>query len=140
MRGYTLVEMLITVSIVGILAAVVYPAYTSQVQRAGRTDAKTLLLQAHARQESFFGVNSRYAGNMTALGYGSDLLLTEDARYNVSVNASSPNTFLLDAVPNSASSQADDGCGSFMVDHLSVKGIKHQPATATVSARKCWDG
>lgn len=140
MRGYTLVELLITVSIVGILAAVVFPAYTAQVQRAGRSDAKTFLLQAHARQESFFGINSRYAGNMTTLGYGADLLLTEDDRYQVSVNASSPNTFVLDAVPNPASPQADDGCGSFVVDHLSVKDIKNQPVAATITALRCWGG
>lgn len=138
--GYTLIEMLITVSIVGILAAVVYPAYTNQVERAGRTEAKTMLLQAHARQESFFGTNNRYAGNMTALGYGNNLLLTENDRYHVSMNASSPNTFVLDAVPNPALPHADDSCGSFVIDHLSVKDIKHQPSTATISARNCWGG
>jgi len=137
-KGFTLVEIVIVLSILGILASIVYPSYTGHVKRAHRTDAKTVILQAAARQERFFGNQNRYAGNMTTLGYGADLLTTEDGRYSVSVNASTVNTYTLQAVPNSLGRQNTDGCGSFIVDYLGVRNIKDQPAGAAVTVKDCW--
>ena len=137
-RGFSLIELLIAVSIVSILAAVVYPAYTQQILRAGRTDAKTLLLQAQAREERYFGAHNRYAANMTTLGYAANVLHTDGNRYRVSVNASSANSFVLQAQPASGSSQAGDACGAFVIDQLGVQGIKNLPAGSTMTANKCW--
>ncbi len=137
-RGFSLIELLIAVSIVSLLAAVVYPAYTQQIRRAGRTEAKTLLLQAQARQERFFGAYNHYAANMTALGYGTDPMYTGGNRYRVSVAASSANSFTLQAQPSPGSRQAGDACGTFVIDQLGGRGVTNLPADSTMTAAKCW--
>ena len=68
----TLIELMIVVVIVGIMAAVAFPAFQRYVNRAKRTEAKTLLLEVAARQERFYFDNNRYAANATDLGYAND--------------------------------------------------------------------
>ena len=62
-RGFSLVELLITIAIVGVLAAIAYPSYTTYVRRANRTDAtRTMMVDAQALQrcysQNFSYVNS----------------------------------------------------------------------------------
>ncbi len=75
-RGMTLIELMIVVVIIGILAAVAFPAYQSYVNRAKRTEAKTLLLEVAARQERYYFDNNAYAANATDLGYANDTQAT----------------------------------------------------------------
>lgn len=65
--GFTLVELIIAVAIAGLLAAVALPAYRSQVLRTHRTVAKTALVEAASRQESYFIGHKTYATSLAAL-------------------------------------------------------------------------
>ncbi len=59
-RGFTLIEMMIVVAIIGILAAIAYPSYDEYVKRGNRTEGQALLSDASARQERYFGQNNAY--------------------------------------------------------------------------------
>ena len=61
MRGFSLVELLVTMAIMGLLAALALPGYTRVVNRALRQDARLALLGMQHRQEVLFARNLRYS-------------------------------------------------------------------------------
>ncbi|GLS82562.1 type IV pilin protein [Paraferrimonas haliotis] len=67
-QGFTLVELLITVVIVGILAAVVFPSYTDYVARSARAEAVSMLSGAAAKQEQYYMDHRSYADSLSKLG------------------------------------------------------------------------
>ena len=68
-RGFTLIELMIVVAVVGILAAIAYPSYTDSVRKARRTDAKSALTEAAQKLEIFYARNSSYSADLTDIGY-----------------------------------------------------------------------
>jgi len=68
-KGYTLIEMLIVVAIIGILAAIAFPGYQSYVQKTNRTVAKAALSAITSRQESYATDHKAYAQNFKRLGF-----------------------------------------------------------------------
>jgi type IV pilus assembly protein PilE len=136
-RGFTLVEMAVVVAIVGILAAVAYPAYLSQTQKARRSDAKTALMDAVSRQEQFILDHGTYTTNMTELGYAADPLVSQDGYYTVDAAAGACGAILtcytLTATPVAAQPQSKDTqCTS-----LAVASTGARTATGTLGAG-CW--
>ena len=66
--GFTLIELMITVAVVGILAAIAYPSYQDSIRKSRRADAKSALLDAAHRQERFFTENNQYTNVLVAPG------------------------------------------------------------------------
>ena len=125
--GFTLIELMVTVAIVGIIAAVALPSYRSSVLRSARSDAKAALLEAATRQEQFYLDNKTYTITMTALGLpvvGGEYI-TESGNYGVTAAPTTGSTiatsYTLTAAPKGG--QADDtDCGSFTLTSPGVKG------------------
>ncbi|OIN91573.1 MAG: hypothetical protein AUJ20_10590 [Comamonadaceae bacterium CG1_02_60_18] len=116
---------MITVAIIGILAAVALPSYTSYVQRASRADVKSILLENAQYMERYFTTNNTYVGatlqNVQSPKSGS-------ARYNLSFSAGpEASSFTIQAVPTSA--QASDSCGTLTLSNTGLQ---------TPSTAGCW--
>lgn len=123
--GFTLIELMITVAVIGVLAAIAYPSYQDYVKRGRRADAMGELQQAVAAMERYFTVNGSYTG-ATAGATGTipnRLPRTGTKHYDISLTltpASDPRTgFVIRATPASGSPQAKDGM--FDIDHTGRK-------------------
>lgn len=116
-KGFTLIELMVVVAIVGILAAVAMPSYRSYTIRAARQQAQTELLQMAALQEKIFLNSNAYAFSVTAAydgtsagGLGRDSGKTVDGKYTLTLDITAPSsTFVLTATPVSGGTQVGDG-------------------------------
>lgn len=81
--GFTLVELMIVVAIIGIIAAVAYPSYQDQVRKSKRTDGHSKVMDAMARQERYFSENNTYTADMTDLGYTADPVDSDNKHYKI---------------------------------------------------------
>ena len=127
-RGFTLVELLIVVTIVGILAAVAYPAYTSYVERGKRADARSALLEAAQFMERHYSAQNAYTGVVLPERLQRAPAPPASINYNITATTA-VNAYTLTAVPVTA-----DECGSLVITHT---GAKTRTGTGS-SHSECW--
>lgn len=134
--GFTLIEIMMVVVIVGILLAVALPSYQGSMQKGRRSDAKSALLDAANRQEQFMLDRSTYTVDMRQLGFGNNPSVSEEEHYSVKAEACASginNCFLLTATPRAGSPQSKDSrCTSFSLDSFGSR-----TATGTADG-ECW--
>ncbi len=87
-RGFTLIEMMIVVVIIGLLFGIAIPSYQSSVLQARRADAQGILLDISAREERFLAQNNTYTTELSAAtGLGIGTTTSSEGYYNLSVAA-----------------------------------------------------
>ena len=80
-RGFTLIELMIVLAIIGLVSSLAYPSFTEYVVRAKRQTAQETLYRITAQQEQFFANNKSYADGLDDLGYPSTLMgINEDGQ------------------------------------------------------------
>ena len=119
LSGFTLIELMITVAILAIVAAVAIPSYTSYVDRGKRAEARAALLDIAARQERYYSNNRQYADQLSKLKMSGTK--SENDYYTLSVtlpSGSNNQDFDATATP---SGWTDDKCGILGIDETGAK-------------------
>ena len=109
-HGFTLVELLITVAIIGILASIALPSYQKYIIRSNRSAAQSQMLDIANREQQFLFANRSYADKaaLSASGYVLQTAVSSKYDYDVTVdNNASPPSFLITFTPTG--SQTSDG-------------------------------
>jgi len=120
MRGFSLMELMIAVLIVGVLAAIAYPTYTDHMNRTRRADGKAALLNMANYMEHYYTENNGYTG-ATVAGIGLTGTTSQEGYYTLSISAPTNTSYTLTATP--AGVQAGDTtCGALTLTNTNIKG------------------
>ena len=144
-RGFTLVELLVVVTIAAILATLAYPSYRQTMHRAGRLEARLALQRIQYLQERHYSEHLRYAGNLGGQSGAENALAmpdhTESGTYLLSTSAGDDGqSFIALAAASEGSRQAsDEACQKFEVDEAGRKRSANASGNwAGEEARRCW--
>lgn len=127
MAGFTLIELMIVVAIIGIISAIAYPSYTEYVLRGNRSEAQAFLNDAAARQERYYAQNNTYADTNAKLGYAT--ANSSSSKYTLAITNASATTYTLTATP----ANTDSKCGNLTLNQAGTKG---ESGSGTVA--DCW--
>ena len=151
--GFTLLELMITVAIMGILGTIAVPSYMTYVTKSKRTEAKTEILRIAQLQESYYIQNLTYAQALNdGLGFPGVAHQTESNLYSItseglpnSCNGTAANPctgYSISALPVSGEGQdKDDRCTEFLLDNTGFKGATSSGNSNSRSAdtiKECW--
>lgn len=130
--GFTLIELIVVIAIIGILASIAYPSYQNSVLKSRRTDGKNALMSAAGIQESYYSSNNSYSDTIADIGGNT----SDEGFYSVAVTNPSCsstvngvtlyNCFTLTATATGTQTK-DTGCTTLTLLHTGVK-----------SPTECW--
>lgn len=137
--GFSLIELMIAVAVVGILSAIAFSSYQAQTMKSRRTVARSTLLDIAGREEKLFSVNNAYTQTAATLGYGAFPYTVTGGYYTITVTVPDPNqapviptTYIITATPAGVQS-GDTQCTTLTVNNLGV-----QNATGSATPATCW--
>lgn len=140
LTGFTLIEVMITVAIVAILAAIALPAYDNYIKKSRRSDAMSSLLKVQLEQEKWRASNVSYTSTITDLGFAAGASNSLEGYYTIAKDTNitvSGTAYQFKATPagvQAGDTAASGGCGIFAVDQ---QGPEYTAGDAEAD-KTCW--
>jgi type IV pilus assembly protein PilE len=146
-RGFTLIELMITVAIIAIIVAVAYPSYSEQIAKGKRAEVRTTLLDGAQWMERFYSENFRYDQNTAAVAAGTlfaaqypGVPATGARNYTLGLENLAARTYRL--VATRSGSMNSDRCGDYIITHTGAKGLRNfdtgRFANEAAAVQACW--
>ena len=137
MRGFTLIELMITITVLALLASIALPTYMNQIRKARRTEAKTAVLDLAGREERLYSVTNAYSQVPADLGYGAGTFPKSvgNGYFDVDVTATAT-TFTITATASTPDQLDDTACKTFTILHTGVRSA--QDSGSADNTAVCW--
>lgn len=134
--GFTLIELMIVVVIVGIIMAIALPAYQDSLTRGRREDGKAKMAEVAQKLERYYSEKLTFTTELTKLGYASDASVASDrGNYTITVAANASSTiassFKITATPVGVQASKDTLCGKLYLTSDNVR-------SADGTGNTCW--
>ena len=126
-RGFTLIEIMIVIAIIGIVLTISIPSYNEYVKKGRRAEVVSLLSEQAQSLERFYTKNNVYTG-ITGLSAGNDF-------YTLTPTITDQ-TFLLTPARKTGTAMATDKCGDFTLTNTGVRSMNN--ATTGLTTKDCW--
>ena len=114
-RGFTVVELVIAIAIVGILTAIAIPSYQGHLKKGRRADAQQFVSQVAQRQQQYLLDARAFAGDLTELGMAVPTGVSKFYKVTIDAVAGPPPLFTITAAPVAGTAQ--DGDGALKIDN-----------------------
>lgn len=136
--GFTLLELMVTVMIIGVLVGIAYPSYINSVTRTKRKTAEACLSSYATYMERFYTTNMRYDRDVSGAAITwpvLDCATTQNSgkEYVFSLGAASGTTYSIQAAPQGAQSTRDAQCGTLTLDQSGTRTV-----SGTAGTSQCW--
>lgn len=134
--GFTLIELMIAIVIIGVLAAIAVPTYQEYIKKSRRAEAAAVLTEAAQQLEVYYSQNGRYCDTSACANIAPVIQTTVPAGgtayYNVGASAITATSYTLNATP--VGGMAGDECGTFTITQTGQTSV----SGGSLGAAACW--
>jgi type IV pilus assembly protein PilE len=119
-NGFTLIEVLIVLAIIGVLAAVAYPSYTRHISKANRSNAQAIMMETAQFMERYYTVNNTYVDAALVSAVVPKGASGTAIKYNLTFKVPpTASAYTVEAAP--ANGQRSDACGTMTLSHTGAQ-------------------
>jgi type IV pilus assembly protein PilE len=138
-HGFTLIELMITIAVLGVLVAVALPSYREATRKAHRADAKISLSRLATIEEKHYFRENKYTGDfadmITGAAVGTTTVVSDEGYYSIALTVSGGGTGWSMTATAAGDQAGDTNCTTFTLTSLGAKTAADSASAATTD---CW--
>lgn len=133
LQGFTLIELMVVVTIIGVVAAIAYPNYTQYTLRSNRSAAQSFILGVANKQEQYILDARQYTDKLATLNMTTPSEVSKNYDITITGVAITPPAYTITATPKGTQAAKDTACKNLTINQAGKKEI-----TGTGAVADCW--